>query len=112
MDQILTEIEFEEFEERYKPRFNHFEAKDNPSNDPSSCCAVNGLMYESYGRDWNYVKSQDPNKVWTVIMCDDDDQTDPEDQYWTIAKGFHIVNRMGYIITNQPWTNECPDVKY
>jgi Na+-transporting NADH:ubiquinone oxidoreductase subunit NqrF len=101
-------ITWEEFEEKQKPIFNHLEAKKNPSSEPESCCCVNGRMFETYGEDWDFVQQQDPNKVWTVILPDDD----AAEANWLISKGFHVVNRNGYIVTEVPWDENTPDVEY
>lgn len=50
-------------------------------------------MFETYGKDIEYVKKQNPNCIWTDIYADEFNQ---------ISSGFHIVNRMGYYITEIP----------
>lgn len=132
---------WDEFEENFKPIFNHFAAKNNPSLDAESCCAVNGRMFETYGEELEFVQSQDPNTVWTVIESDEtefnqflnnfkcDCVGDEDDictcgkaheaaeeagleEFWVISKGFHLVNRLGFIVTQVPWNDETKDAQY
>jgi hypothetical protein len=54
-------------------------------------------MFETYGADLDRVNSEEPNHIWTWVqgdMCD------------VILAGYHYVNRLGYYITEVPWTNE------
>lgn len=139
------QLEWEEFEEQFKPIFNHIEAKRNPSPDPESCCSVNGRMFEVNCDQEDFVRQQPVNNVWTVIVCDDNPWDEFRDNYvcedcheegeedrepcccgaaetaafendlepnWYICKGFHHVNRNGYIVTEKPWNDETPDVLY
>jgi hypothetical protein len=53
-------------------------------------------MYETYGKEIEFVKQQPANNIWTVLDVDGG----------TIyANGYHHVNRMGYIITEVPWVD-------
>jgi hypothetical protein len=102
---------WEEFEANFKPVFNHIEAKANPSPNPESCCCVNGRMFETNCDQEDFIREQDPNKVWTVILVDEVDENG-EDLPWYICKGFHHVNRNGYILTENSWDENTPDVEY
>jgi len=54
--------------------------------------------FETYGDEFNHVQNvfdTDPQTVWTILEVDGA-------QY--IDAGFHHVNRLGYIITREPWT--------
>lgn len=58
---------------------------------------------ETFGDDLDRVKRfvhEAPKRVWTVLDCDGD--------LYTVA-GYHYVNRIHYIITEQEWTSpdEC-----
>lgn len=37
------------------------------------------------------------HRVWTVVEGDNGD--------WIALAGFHIVNRLGYVVTRLPWDN-------
>jgi hypothetical protein len=53
------------------------------------------MGFETYDEDLDFVRSQNPNHIWTLL---DDDNGVP-----TIVAGFHFVNRIHYIITIKPW---------
>jgi hypothetical protein len=54
-----------------------------------------GYMFETYGKELDFVKAQDPNRIWTY--CDGDSG----DTY--IFQGMRIVNRIGYFVTTVPF---------
>jgi len=62
------------------------------------------IAFETYDEDLDFVRSQNPNHIWTLV---DDDNGVP-----TIVAGFHFVNRIHYIITIKPWTDENLAFKY
>jgi hypothetical protein len=55
-------------------------------------------MFETFGKELEWVKDQPENKVWTLM--DDDDGN------LVITTGFHVVNRVGYYVTEIPWDRE------
>jgi hypothetical protein len=55
------------------------------------------LHFETYGEEYEFVKAQDPNHVWTEVDAD-------EGTY--IVAGWHYVNRIHYYITNKPWNDD------
>ncbi|MDR2874560.1 MAG: hypothetical protein LBV44_01340 [Methylobacillus sp.] len=55
------------------------------------------------------VKFQPPNYVWTIIECDSDYG---RSAHWIASPGFHIVNILGYVMTQKPWNNDTPDAFY
>lgn len=80
------QITYEEWLDRFKPIQNHL--------DPNAC--HEGMMFETYGEELDFVRSQiDKNLVWTLIEGDDG---------MTISSGYHYVNRMGYFVVSE-WTN-------
>ena len=82
----LTE---EEWFEQFKPIPNYLD--DNASfND-----GEHGYMFETYGEELEFVKSQEPNRIWTY--CDGDDRGT------YIFEGMRIVNRIGYFVTTVPF---------
>ena len=60
----------------------------------------NGAMFETYGEALDYVlmKAKKSNNVWTIIEGDNDTMF--------IVSGVHLVNRIGYLITNEEWEEE------
>ena len=53
-----------------------------------------GCLFETYGDELDFVLSQDPQTVWTFVDGDDGDQY--------VMSGFHIVNRIGYLLSIEP----------
>jgi hypothetical protein len=82
---------FEDFIEKYKPIKNKIDK--NASYD--------GLMFETYKEELDFVVAQNPKKIWTIINGE-------SETTWLIA-GFHFVDRMGYIISKKEWTDANED---
>jgi hypothetical protein len=59
------------------------------------------IHFETYGEEYEFVKAQDPNHIWTEV--DGDSGT-------YIISGWHYVNRIQYYITENPWTDEYTEV--
>jgi hypothetical protein len=85
MDKFVEMTEDEWFE-TYKPIKNHLD--ENASFD--------GHMFETYDKEVEFVKEQDPAYIWMY--------GDGDDGGSYIWNGWHIVNRIGYFITEVP----CP----
>jgi hypothetical protein len=85
-----TVISWEEFVEKYKPIHNHL--------DHNAC--YDGFMFEAYGDEVLYVYKivrEKPFNVWTIIVEDGNPCVE------FIANGAWPVNRLGYIITENPF---------
>lgn len=86
----MTEIQgWNAWAEKYKPKSNHL------SKYPDE------MMYETYGEEVEYIQSRDNHYVWTLVsgdMCD------------LIVAGYAYVNRLGYYVTEMPWTDEMTTV--
>ena len=80
----ITEEEFQSF---------------RPIKNPHGNRGWDGTMFETFGVELNFVRSQPDNKVWT-LMNDDDGNL-------VITSGFHFVNRVGYFVTEESWTTDC-----
>ena len=76
----ILQISYEKFLEKYKPIENHF--------------AKGTDLFETYGKELDFVKQQPLSRIWT-LLCEDDDM-------WVVS-GFHHVNRMNYLITERSW---------
>jgi len=79
-------MDFEEWIETYKPISNHIDTN----------ASFDGLMFETYGDEVEFVKSANPDCIWTY--------GDGDDGGSYVWNGWHFVNRIGYFITEVP----CP----
>lgn len=61
------------------------------------------FLFETYGEDYKRVINTDSSYIWTVVDCDGKLYLSP---------GFHIVNRMNYIICKNPWKEGQRDYFY
>lgn len=53
------------------------------------------------------VHNQPLEQVWTIVESGDD-----VDGNWYAEPGFHIVNKVGYVMTSKPWSESTPDAIY
>lgn len=53
------------------------------------------------------VRDQPPDHVWTVVETGDD-----RDGSWYAQPGFHVVNKIGYVMTKEPWVDSTLDAVY
>jgi hypothetical protein len=49
-------------------------------------------MFETYGKELEFVRAQDPRTVWTLLDCDGTK---------IVMSGYYHTNRMGYFITKK-----------
>ncbi len=56
-----------------------------------------GYMYETYGDELEFVRTQPDTHVWTFLQADD--------KHYVVS-GYHLVNRLGYFVTEKPWVEE------
>ena len=59
-------------------------------------------MFETYGEDIAFIATQSDDNIWTWI--------DGDEGTW-IVNGFHIVNRIGYFVTENPCTQDLLEVQ-
>ena len=86
----------EEWEATYLPKINHLNKVDDLGDTTT--------LFETYGIELGYVLATadlEPNRVWTLV--DGDDGT-------YIVNGYHLVNRVAYMITNIPFEGEFLEV--
>lgn len=69
-----------------------------PMKNPHGDHGHDGTLWEPHGVELNFVRNQHENRVWTLME---------EDGKMFIVTGFHFVNRVGYFVTERPWTREC-----
>jgi len=86
----FIELTFDEWCDTYKPIINHIDKNASFDN------GEGGIMFETYGDEVEFVKSQSPENIW---MYGDGD--DGASYLWS---GWGFVNRIGYFITEVP----CP----
>lgn len=65
---------------------------------PEDMCSFGGCMYETFGEELDYVRTMPNKRIWTIVDTDGDDLL--------IIAGFHFVNRLGYLITDEEWEDE------
>ena len=80
-----------QFWSEYAPIKNHI---DNNAS-------LDGCMFETYGDELAFVKSQPNNLIWTY--CDDGETA-------FLSSGYHFVNRLGYLIASKPFNGDFEDV--
>ena len=84
MDTFI-EMDFDDFVETYKPITNHIDIN----------ASFDGLMFETYGDEYEFVKQANEKHIW---MYGDGD--DGGSYVWS---GWGFVNRIGYFITEVPF---------
>ena len=84
----MKQLTEEQFDDQYELVENHID--DNAS--------FNGCMFETYDEELDHVlEMAKENRVITILDCDG---------YMVYATGYHLVNRIGYLITKEPITEE------
>ena len=99
--QVYTPVSMtqEEWLEKYKPQVNHLDP-DASWQDENG----NGIMYETFGAEVQYVYDQDPLKVWTYM--------DGDDGGTYLSNGCALVNRIGYFVCAVPYAeNESIEIQ-
>ncbi len=61
------------------------------------------FLFETYGPDWDKVKTTDPQLIWTLLDCNGK---------LYISPGRAFVNRMNYFICKNPWKEGQRDYFY
>jgi len=62
-------------------------------------------LFETIGKELEFIQNQDIKNVWTVV------EGDEEDKLYVIP-GFQVVNIVGYLFTEEQWTEEDKDIDY
>jgi hypothetical protein len=88
-----THPDLEDFERRYALRSNPY--------DPMA--GLGGTLFGATGIEWDTVSHSPPGTVWTLLESD---------AIWWISPGFHVVNRIGYLLTTEERTAEESDYLY
>jgi hypothetical protein len=80
----LIEMTFEEADEQFKFMVNNYDEN----------ASFEGLMFETYGDEVEYVKSKPQDRIWMYGQGDDGGLY--------IWSGWGFVNRIGYFISENP----------
>lgn len=71
-----------------------FPLRPNYLNPTASWCVNDvGCLFDTFGPELEFVRTQHPRSIWTMIDGDDG-------QY--VVSGMHFVNRIGYLISMAP----------
>lgn len=79
------------FKELTEQEFDEIKFKKNHLREYSE---HEGCMFETYGEELDYILSLDRKLVCTIIEGDDGDLY--------VTSGFHYVNRIGYLVLEEP----------
>lgn len=86
---------YDEWVEKFKPQHNHILGENN--------APIDGYMYETYGEEYEFVKTKLHN-LWTVVTG----EGDHGELY--LLPGFHWVNVLGYIVTEEMYDDTIEDI--
>ena len=87
--------------EKYTPIANHID--DNAGFDLGQGY---GSMFETFGEELEFVHktmNEAPKRVWKIIDCEGESY---------LTSGFHLVNRMGYIISKEDSQPEDENIDF
>ena len=93
----FVEISEEDFDAIYKPRVR-------ASGDLFSFDEVKDAPLDTV---WTIVEGDEPE-----VEDDDDDSNEPPAPGWYAVPGFHVVNVMGYVLTEKPWEHTDMQATY
>ncbi len=85
--------DFDEFGQPFTLMKNPFDAS----------AALDGCSFGWVGAEWEMVRNAPSENLWTLIECEG---------LWWISPGFHYVNRIGYLLTNEARQADEPDYLY
>jgi hypothetical protein len=95
----MRELTEEQFDEQYELVTNHID--DNASFD--------GNMFETFDDELTFViQMAEQNRVITIIEGDEDVENEFGEPTLNMfyVSGMHLVNRIGYLVTKEPITEE------
>ena len=98
------------FYRKYNPEYNQVLITSKAPSEYEDMAPLCGCMYETYGPEIEYIL-REGNKnsfqnVWTVL------HSDGRSNAWFIVAGFHLVNRLGYLITKEEWKDAGEEYKF
>lgn len=93
----LTE---EQFDEQFELVDNHIDTN----------ASFDGKMFETFGEEIDFVlEMAKQNRVITIVESDSEEEVNDSDEISACmyyVSGYHMVNRIGYLITSEPITEE------
>lgn len=89
----FQELTMDEWIAKYKPITNHIDTNASFQDESG-----NGIMFETYGEEVEFVHNANPLCIWTYGTGDDGGSY--------IWNGYHYINRLGYFITEVPAPTE------
>jgi len=105
----MLQLTEEEFDALHTPQINHIEReKANKNIADEDICSFEGCLYDTFGADLEYVlKMAKENRVVTIIEGEDIEDEDGE-LHITVSytSGYHLVNRLGFLILEKPYNEE------
>lgn len=84
-------MNYNEWAETFRPIPNHL----------TGGSSFDGTMFETFGDELDFVRQQEPSKVWTFVSGDGD----------AIVAGYSLVNRVGYFVTEMPFGDDTTEVE-
>jgi hypothetical protein len=102
MSKEIKKLTEEEFDAKYELIDNHIDTN----------AGFDGKMFETFGEEIDFVREiSKQNRVITIVEsddnckdCDEDDDECVPDMYY--ISGMRLVNRIGFLITSEPITEE------
>lgn len=85
-------LDSEDWEEIFEPIENEFENEEGR------------IVFETYGKELEFVKKHSTKFIWTLV--------DGDDGELYIIPGYHLANRVHYLVTKKPWFTELFSAKY
>ncbi len=86
MDYTLVEISEDAFDALFPLVLNHLNLSAAWASHETGGC-----LFETYGRQFEFVRLQDERTVWTMV--------DGDDGCPHLLSGCHFVNRIGYLVS-------------
>lgn len=84
---------WDEFVAKHRPIKTHI-TQDAP---------YDGCMFETFGEELDFVRKHAAEQIFTLVEAEG---------YTFVVPGFHIVNRLGYLLVEQPWTKADEQTTY
>jgi len=99
MENSINQLTEEQFDNMFTLMNNHLDSN----------ASFNGEMFETYGEELEYVISMSKQNRVVTILEGDGDEVDEDGcvvpmLYYT--SGMHLINRIGYLITEEPIETE------